>query len=122
MNPKKKDGFTLAAALIVIVLIVVALFPLLGALSSSLFVSADTEAGIIAVNLAQGKIEEIRNLSFDSVSSEAKVQVANFPRFQREVIVTSLYPKLKDIKVIIYWQGSGGSTQTVSLETYVASY
>jgi len=122
MNPKQKNGFTLVAALIVIVLIVVALFPLLGALSSSLFVSADTEAEITAINLAQGKIEEIRNQSFDSVSSEAKVQVANFPRFQREVMVTSLYPKLKDIKVIIYWQGSGGSTQTVSLETYVASY
>jgi len=122
MNPKQKNGFTLVAALIVIVLIVVALFPLLGALSSSLFVSADTEAEITAINLAQGKIEEIRNQSFDSVSSEAKVQVANFPRFQREVMVTSLYPKLKGIKVIIYWQGSGGSTQTVSLETYVASY
>jgi type II secretory pathway pseudopilin PulG len=117
-----KRGFSLIASLIVIVLIVIALFPLLRALSASLFVSADTEANIVALNLVQGKMEELRNLPFDSVSPEAKAQIENFPAFQREVIVTSPQSKLKDIKVIVYWKDSAGSEHNVSLETYEAKY
>jgi hypothetical protein len=112
----------LTASLIVVVLIVIALFPLLRALSTSLFVSADTEANIIALNLAIGKVEEIRNASFADVSSEAKAQIARFPRFQREVAVTPLHAKLKNVTITVSWKDSTGVEKGVTLETYAADY
>lgn len=118
----KRQGFTLTATLIVVVLIIIALFPLMRALSTSLFVSADTESNIIALNLGMGKMEEIRNKDFANVTTEAKAVVPKFPGFQREVIVTSPHAKLKDVKIIIYWEISGGTERMVSLETYAADY
>jgi len=118
----KKNGFTLTATLLVVVLIIIALFPLLRALSASLFVSADTEANIVALNLAMGKMEEIRNAPFASVSSEAKAQLDKFPRFSREVIVSSPHANLKNVTIFVYWTVSGGIEKMVSMETYAADF
>ena len=118
----KRQGVTLTATLIVVVLIIIALFPLMRALSTTLFVSSDTESNIIALNLGMGKMEEIRNKDFANVTTEAKAAVPKFPRFQREVIVTSPHAKLKDVKIIVYWEISGGAQRMVSLETYAADY
>ncbi len=118
----KRQGFTLTASLIVVVLIIIALFPLLRALSTTLFVSADTEANIIALNLAMGKMEEVRNASFANVTNEARTQVPRFPRFEREVAVTELHAKLKDVKITVFWEVSGGDERYVTLETYAVDY
>jgi type II secretory pathway pseudopilin PulG len=117
-----KRGFTLTASLIVVILIVIALFPLLRALSTTLFVSADTEANIIALNLAMGKMEEIRNASFAAVTNEARSQIPRFPRFEREVAVTSPHANLKDVKITVFWGVSGGGERAVTLETYATNY
>jgi type II secretory pathway pseudopilin PulG len=118
----QRKGISLVASLIVIVIIVIALFPLLRALSISLFVSSDTESTMIAANLLQSKMEEIRALSFDQIASEAKAPVENSPGFQRAVSITSPYPKLKKIKVTVYWKQSGGTEDNLFLETYAADY
>lgn len=121
-KPKQKRGLTLISSLILIVLVAIALVPLLRALSISLFVSGETESNIMALNLAQGKLEEIRSFPYENISSEAKSQVPNYPSFQREVIVNTPQPNLKDITVIVYWDLSGGVEQSVSFETYAANF
>jgi Tfp pilus assembly protein PilV len=121
-KPKQKRGLTLISSLILIVLVAIALIPLLRALSISLFVSGEIESNIIALNLAQGKLEEIRSLPYENISSEAKSQVPKYPRFQREVIVTTPQTNLKDIEVVVYWDLSGGAQQNVSFETYAANF
>jgi len=104
-KPKQKRGLTLISSLILIVLVAIALVPLLRALSISLFVSGETES-----------------FPYENISSEAKSQVPNYPSFQREVIVNTPQPNLKDITVIVYWDLSGGVEQSVSFETYAANF
>lgn len=118
----RRNGVSLVGTLIVIMLIILALFPLLRALSTTLFVSAGTEASIIALNLAEGKMEEVRNADFANVSSEARTQVPKFPRFEREVVVTPQHERLKNVQIFIYWEESGGAEKSVSLESYVVTY
>lgn len=120
--PKQRQGITLVSSLIVIVIIVIALFPLLRALSISIFVSADTESTIIATNLSQSKMEEIRTLSYYLITSEAKSQVDKHPNFQSEVTVTNPQTDLKQIKVTIYWEDSGGTEDNISVESYATNY
>lgn len=114
-----KKGFSLFEVLIVITLVSAAIFPLLLALSSTLLVSDTTDSDIIALNLAQAKIETIKDLPWPSITDEVKTAVSNFTTFQREVIVNTAAAGLKDITVIVYYTPSGGTEQHVSFETYV---
>ena len=118
----QRPGLTLMSALIVIVLVAIALIPLLRALSTSIFVSAETESNIVALNLAQGEMEEMRSLSYDNVTTKAKAAVEKHPGFQSEIIVTSPQANLKDVTVIVYWKSADGAEKNVSFETYAANY
>ena len=115
-------GFTLFELLITIFLIVSALFPLLSFLSSSLAVSGSSESEMVALNLAQAKMEELKSLSFGLITSESKASVPGYPGHQREVLVSTPASSLKDIMVYVYWTPSGGSEEHVSFESYVANF
>ena len=69
-----------------------------------------------------GKMEEIRNASFADVTPEARAPVPRFPRFEREVTVTDLHTNLKDVKITLFWEISGGGEKYVTLETYAVDY
>ena len=118
---QQRPGLTLLTSLIVIVLVAIALIPLLRALSTSLFVSAETESNIVALNLAQGEMEEMRSLPYESITSKARAEVEKHPGFESELIVTSPQTNLKKITVIVYWK-TAGIEQSVSFETYAANY
>ena len=119
---RHKAGFTLFSTLIVIILIVLSLFPLLRALSVNILVSASNKTNIVALNLAQSKIEELRSLGYSAITDEAKAPIANYPNYQSEVKVTQAQTDLKNIVVYVYWQREGGTEQFVSFETYAATY
>ncbi|MFC1568257.1 hypothetical protein ACFL37_01000 [Candidatus Margulisiibacteriota bacterium] len=121
-RPVQRKGISLVTSLIIIVIIVIALFPLLRALSISLFVSSDTESTMVASNHLQAKMEEIRTLPFVEIVAEARAPIASDPKFQREVTVISPHYKLKNIKVTVYWQGADGKEQSLFLETYATNY
>jgi hypothetical protein len=121
-RPVQRKGVSLVTSLIIIVIIAIALFPLLRALSISLFVSSDTEATMVASNHLQAKMEEIRTLAFDSIVAEAKAPISSDPEFEREVTVSSPHYKLKNVRVTVYWQGSDGQEQSLFLETYVTNF
>lgn len=119
---RSKAGFTLLSTLIVIILIVISLFPLLRALATNVLVSSETQSNIIALNLARGKLEEIRSLPFSAVTDEAKAPFADYPGYQSQVIVDLPTISLKNVTVMVYWQSAGGVEQVVSFETYVATF
>ena len=119
---KLRVGFTLFELIITISFILLALIPLLNALSSTLAVSSESHSDIMAINLAQTKMEEIRSLAYAGIASEAKATVAGFPAFQREVIVTTPNADLKKVVVLVYWTPSGGVEEIVSFETYIANF
>lgn len=129
MNYKLKDGFTLLEILITTVVVTVGVAVLVGLFGSGLVGSTDAENTTIAMNLAQRRMEEIKNLDFDTgIDDEPKEDVNidvdgdgvnDFPGFQREVVVTEPETDLKQVQVFVYWTFKGEEVN-VGLVTYVS--
>ncbi len=94
-----------------------------GLFSTGLISSVDPEMTGIAMALAEKRIEEIRNLNFDTgIIPEAKAVVTDVPGitgFQRSVDVTTPNTDLKQVTVSVYWSYKGSET-TTSLITYIS--
>jgi len=119
-----KSGFALLEVLIAVVLFTTGVVAVSGLFGSGLIGSSDAEHTEIAMNLAQGKIEEIRNLVFDDIVDEAKADVGGFLGFQREVEVSApaFDPDMSDIKdvtVTAYWTHRGDEI-SVPVQTYIS--
>jgi Tfp pilus assembly protein PilV len=117
-----RPGFTLFELMITIFLIVGALFPILSFINTALLTSGGTESETIALNLARAKMEEIKSVSFNLITSEARAAFPGKPKYQREVIVSLPLPSLKDVKVFVYWTPSGGEEEFISFESYVSNF
>jgi prepilin-type N-terminal cleavage/methylation domain-containing protein len=116
----KRSGFSLLEILIALIIFTTGIVAIMGLFSQGLVGSVDEENTGIAVTLAQQRLEEIRNLDFDTgVVSEVKAAVAGFPGFQREVIVTQPQTDLKQLVVNTYWTDKSGEVST-SLTTYIS--
>ena len=82
------QGFTLLEVLIATIVVVAGVVIAVGLFANALVGSLDAEKTTIAMHLAQKRIEEIRNLDFDTeIVNEAKAAVSDFPGFEREVVV-----------------------------------
>lgn len=93
---------------------------LLQVVSTGLFVGGQNEDTIIAANLVQEKIEELRNAAYAAIASEVKAAVSDFPAFERQVDVTTLpVTGLKQISVTVYWFAKAAETST-NMVTYVS--
>ena len=82
--------------------------------------SLEGESVIIATQLAQRRLEELRNTAYASLANEAKASVASpsgFSRFSRQVTVTTPDTNLKQIVVTVSWTVAGGETSVI-LQTY----
>lgn len=120
----KRNGFTLLEILIAIILCTVGVAVVAGLISSGLVGSSDAENTAIAMNLAQRRIEEIRNLTFANIANEAKIAVNGFSGFQREVEVNDppgdpTTADLKQVTVTVYWTFKGGGA-SISLMTFMS--
>ncbi len=120
----KKSGFTLLEILIALIIFTLGIVVVAGLFSTGLINSLDTENTTIAMNLAQRRMEEIRNLGFANIADEAKADVTGFAGFQREVEVDDppgdpTTDDLKEITVTVYWIYKGEEVD-VSLATYIS--
>ena len=121
---KTEKGFTLLEVLVAIVLLVVGVAVLVGLFSNALIGSSDAENTTIAMNLIQGRMEEIRNLGFSNIIPEPKVDVSGFPGFQRKVSIDDpegdpTVNDLKQVTVTVYWIFKGNEVN-ISAVTYVS--
>ena len=121
---KTEKGFTLLEVLVAIVLLVVGVAVLVGLFSNALIGSSDAENTTIAMNLIQGRMEEIRNLGFSNIIPESKADVSGFPEFQREVAIYDpegdpTVNDLKQVTVTVYWTFKGNEVK-ISAVTYVS--
>ena len=121
---KTEKGFTLLEVLVAIVLLVVGVAVLVGLFSNALIGSSDAENTTIAMNLIQGRMEEIRNLGFSNIIPESKADVSGFPEFQREVAIYDpegdpTVNDLKQVTVTVYWTFKGNEVN-ISAVTYVS--
>ena len=113
-------GFTLLEVLLALLIFTAGFVTLSLAISQGLFVSGDSEAQLVATNLGQEKMEEIRNKTYANVSAEAKAAVSGFSPYQREVTVSTPVTNLKQVTVNVYWFNKADELN-VSLVTYVSN-
>lgn len=118
-------GFTLLEILVAILLFTAGVVVIMGLFGSGLITSSDAESTTIAMNLAQGKMEEVKNLVFLSIDDEAKGPVSGFSGFQMEVEVDDppgdpTTDDLKQVTVTVYWTYKGEEVD-VPLMTYVSA-
>ena len=114
-----QKGFTLLEVLIAVVLFTTGVVAVTGLFGAGLVNSSDAENTAVAMNLAQKRIEEIRNISYESIVNEAKADVSGFSGFQREVAVTEPLTDLKKVTVSVYWTFKSNEV-SVPLVTYIS--
>lgn len=112
-------GFTLLELMLAVLLLVSGFLSLSWALSAGLFAGGDNENTLTAINLAQEKMDEIRNKSYASLVNEAKAAVSGFSSFQRETAVSAIQSGLKQVNVNVYWYVKSAET-SVGLVSYVS--
>lgn len=112
-------GFTLLEVMLAVVLLTLGVIAVAGLFGTALVGSSDAENTAIAMNLAQKRMEEIRNISYDSIADESKADVSGFSGFQRAAAVTEPLTDLKKVTVTVYWL-SKGAVASESLVTYIS--
>ena len=115
----KKRGFSLLELLLATVLLSMGLVGLVNAFSMALIESSQAKYFSVAKNLAEEKLEEIRNLSYGGIIDEAKAPVIGFSDYQRQVRSTQPQPGLKQIQIDVFWQARGGET-SISIYSLVS--
>lgn len=118
-----KRGFTLLEVLIALVTFTVVMVALIEAFNIGIFGSGDAENMRIASNIAQARMEEIRNSAFTSVVSADAAPDANFKNFYVEVDVQPPEPEAdpKTVTVTVTWTYRG-SDVNITLTTLRAKY
>jgi len=90
------------------------------ALNSGIYATSDVENVDLALNIAQAKMEEIKNTAFGSLADSGPTADVNFPRFSTTVNVAEGQNPMQ-VDVTVAWEVKGGQTSIV-LTTLVANY
>lgn len=115
---KRSKAFTLLEVLLVLIVVVIAFFPLIQTLASGLLAGEEMKNTNTAILIAQKKIEELKNGSYGAISTEALATVEGYSAFERQVTVTTPLVKLKNVLVTLTWK-VGGYSEIASVETMV---
>jgi len=83
----KDKGFTFIELIMVILIVGIAVVPLIQMFTTSLKGSADTEATSVALELAQDKMEETKQLGFAATSSTSGTFASPFTVYSYQVTV-----------------------------------
>jgi len=120
-----EQGMTLLEVLVALVILSLVLVTILGRFSLSGRLSADTYRYNAALMLAQSKIEEIKNTSFNNITSVTKSSFsqesdyAQFHGMTYAVDVVENGPHLKTVTVTVSYDDAGISKQ-LQLVTEIA--
>ena len=120
-------GFSLLEILITIIILTIGVIALTSAFSSGLLSSADIENVDLALNIAQAKMEEIKDAGYASLADSGPTQDANFPRF--DVTVDAGVPAdPRQVDVVVEWETQSGVKKgtvpvaSITLTTQMANY
>jgi len=114
------NGFTLLEVLIAIIILTVGVVAVIWAFSSGMYAATDIENVDLALNIAQAKMEEIKNTPFASLIDSGPIDDTNFSRFSTTVNVAEGQNPMQ-VDVTVAWPVKGGSTN-ITLTTLVANY
>lgn len=122
INYNVKTGFTVLEMLIAVILLVVGSLATLKMFGLGMVADTNIEHSTIALALAQGEMELIKNAgswsAIDSFTSPSTNLGGQFPDFNQEVIVSG---DPKNVQVIVFWN-SRGAVQNLELDTLLTDY
>jgi len=130
-----KQGFTLIELLIAIILVAGGLMVLMQLMGVAIFADSDLEYSLIALNLANEKLEELKDDGYShanlNTGTHTESSISGFDSIdQRQWTVGYVDANLdssvsdtglKDVTVEVQWTQKGG-TQSVAAETLIADY
>jgi len=130
-----KQGFTLIELLIAIILVAGGLMVLMQLMGVAIFADSDLEYSLIALNLANEKLEELKDDGYShanlNTGTHTESSISGFDSIdQRQWTVGYVDANLdssvsdtglKDVTVEVQWTQKGG-TQSVVVETLIADY
>ena len=117
-----KQGFTLIELLVTVVLATSGLMVLMHLVGVAIFADSDLEYSLISLNLANEKLEELRDSDYSTVASVTESSISGFSWVDdRIVTVSEIDSDLKDVQVEVRWMQKGGR-QSVNVRTYIANY
>lgn len=115
----RSQGFTLLEVLVTLVVLTGGMIALSQAINTGILASTDVEDVDLALNIAQAKLEEVKNTSFSNIASSGAAADSNFSDFTVTVDVSGTDPKT--VTVTVAWNVKGGSTD-VALTSLAANY
>ncbi len=115
----KRRGFSVFELILAAALLTIGLVSLINAFSIGLSQGSGAKDLMLAKNLAENKLEEIRNVSYSNVVSESKAAIPGFLGFQRQVQIEVAQPGLKQIRIDIFWQAKNKEA-SISLYSFVS--
>jgi Tfp pilus assembly protein PilV len=119
-DKERGAGFTLLEVLIATLLITIGTLAIIRALSAGLFTSSDTQSVACALDIANAKLEEIRNTAFSNITSTPAAPDANFRDYWVSVTAATGQDPMP-INVTVAWNTTGGQT-SIKLTTLRANY
>jgi Tfp pilus assembly protein PilV len=114
------NSFTLLEVLLATIILSVGVVAIIWAFSSGLYARSDIENVDLALNIAQAKIEVLKNTPFASLVDSAAAPDANFPRFLVAVNVAE-GENPRQVDVTLSWPVKGGQAG-FTLTTLIADY
>ncbi|MDH7577809.1 MAG: prepilin-type N-terminal cleavage/methylation domain-containing protein [Bacillota bacterium] len=119
---KTEKGFTLIEVIIATLMIGIAVTPLLNLFAASQFHAAKAQQYLTAANLAQAKLEEIKDKAYhEVVSNSGKTPFPNQPAFTYTLsVVPGSRAGTKTVTVTVYWTSLQGEEHlTLTMEKVI---
>ena len=114
-----KRGFTLLEVMIALILFALAVIAILNAINTGIFGSGDVENIRAALNVAQTRVETIRNTPLASVVNSGPTADTNFPNLSVTVAVSGTDPKQVGVTVTWHVRGDPVSMTVTTLKTQI---
>lgn len=127
-----KKGFTLLEVLITIIILTIGVIALTSAFSSGILAATDAENVDLALNIAQAKMEEIKNAGYASLADSGPAAAdtdPNSPLSRFDVTVDAGVPAdPRQVDVTVEWEAQSGvkhgqiPSVSITLTTQLANY
>ena len=115
-----RNGFSLLELMIALLIFTAGVIAIIWAFSAGMSATSDIENIDLALNIAQAKMEEIKNTSFANLTDSGPTADPRFSNFNTAVNVGEGQNPMP-VDVTVAWNVKGGSTN-ITLTTLVANY